>query len=851
METLHYVSQSDLDRVRRLTTTDAVRTALFADLCRINTLSMIARAGSGHIGTSFSCLDIVSWLFLNEMRRESDGEGPFRDVYFSSKGHDAPGLYSVMIGIGLLPHDSVRTLRRIGGLPGHPDVSTPHVPTNTGSLGMGISKAKGMVMANRLRRRDARIFVLTGDGELQEGQLWESLVSAANAGMGEITAIVDHNKVQSDTWVATTSDLGDLASKFAAFDWHVARCDGHDLSAIAKVLDEFRAITNRPKVLIADTIKGRGVSFMEHTRLAPEADSLYEFHSGAPAPEHYARGVDELAARVNGVLSGIGADPIGLLTEPWLHRTPPERPERLLQAYSRALVRQAECDPKLVALDADLVLDTGLIDFRKRFPDRFVECGIAEQDMVSQAGGMALSGLLPVVHSFACFLSARPNEQIYNNATEGRKIGYVGALAGLVPAGPGHSHQSVRDIALMGCVPGLVAIEPSCEAEVEMAVDFCLNRTAESFYLRLVSVPWETPFTLPTDYQLCEGRGATLVDGADAVLFAYGPVLLSEAVRAAALLRSREIFLKVINLPWLNRVDLDWLLSEIGSCRHMFAIDNHLLDGGQGEMLAARLTESGWSGLVKRFGVAGVPICGSNEEVIRAHGLDADSLVTGVVAAMHGRAELASARAEIEHKHRLVATLELRKSKLFRLPTADPDLWIESLADGSAAPSELVAQLARWRRSAAAGFTTMFDVTESGTRQWMTAIHERADRILFLVVAGGHPVGHVGLAAFDANGLTCEVWDVVRGEPHAPKGTMAHALRALIAWAYDDLGVDTIRLRVLSELSRALALYHRCGFVAETVIPLSKIVEPGMTRWEPCSASDSVDRFLIQMRHDR
>src|SRR5215208_6467685 len=124
-----------------------------------------------------------------------------------------------------------------------------------------------------------------------------------------------------------------------------------------------------------------------------------------------------------------------------------------------------DAEPRLVVLDADLVLDCGLIPFRDRFPERFFECGIAEQDMVSQAGAMALAGLLPAVHSFACFLAPRANEQIYNNATEGGKVIYAGSLVGIVPGGPGHSHQSVRDIALFGCVPGMALLEPTTGAE--------------------------------------------------------------------------------------------------------------------------------------------------------------------------------------------------------------------------------------------------------------------------------------------------------------------------------------------------------------------------------------------------
>ena len=161
---------------------------------------MIAGAWSGHIGTSFSSLEIMSWLFLNEMRDLDKGPGAC-DIFFSSKGHDAPALYAVLIGLGLLPPSKLHQLRRLHGLPGHPHVETPYIQANTGSLGMGISKAKGMALANRLAGTPRRIFVLTGDGELQEGQFWESLGSAANRGLGEIVAIVDHNKIQSDTWV--------------------------------------------------------------------------------------------------------------------------------------------------------------------------------------------------------------------------------------------------------------------------------------------------------------------------------------------------------------------------------------------------------------------------------------------------------------------------------------------------------------------------------------------------------------------------------------------------------------------------------------------------------------------------
>ena len=628
MTDLHYIPHREFQRVRNLAVDRVRRTALFTTLCRINTLYMIKRAGSGHIGTSFSCMDIVSWLFLNEMRlADAPNNGGSDDIFFSSKGHDAPALYSVLTGLGLLDFELVHQLRRLGGLPGHPDVSTPFVHTNTGALGMGISKAKGMALANRLQGRDGHIYVLTGDGELQEGQIWESLQSAAGLGLGGITVIVDDNKIQSDTWVSETSDLGNLEKKFQGFGWHVSRCDGHDHHALESELARLKAVTDQPKVVIADTVKGKGVSFMEHTALGP-GDELYRFHSGAPDDGSYVKGATELIERANSQLLEAGAKPLQVDSVPLPKPRTPRAPQRLVAAYSRALLDRAERNPRIVALDADLALDCGLIPFKERFPERFFECGIAEQDMVSQAGGMALRGLLPLVHSFACFLSARPNEQIYNNATERTKIIYVAALAGLLPGGPGHSHQSVRDISALAAAPGLILVEPSNDEEVDKALEFCIDATSESCYLRLASVPVEAPYELPSDYRLELGRGVALTDGEDAVLFSYGPVMLSEAYRAASLLAGQGIGLKVVNLPWLNRLDPAWFRESVQGYGYVFTLDDHYVIGGQGDMLLSQLARlrPPLQPHATKLGVTGIPVCGTNDEVLRSHRLDAESL---------------------------------------------------------------------------------------------------------------------------------------------------------------------------------------------------------------------------------
>jgi transketolase len=624
---LRFVPHAEFRRVLDAPLAPELRAELFAGLCRLNVLYMVKRAGSGHLGTSFSSLDLVSWIFLEEVKRD-------QDIFFSSKGHDVPAFYAALLGLGDLPFDKLHALRRLGGLPGHPDIALPRLEANTGSLGMGISKAKGMIRARRELGRPARAFVLTGDGELDEGQIWESLTSAVASRMSELTVIVDHNKIQSDTWVHKVSDLGDLEAKFRAFGWHTARIPGHDFAAIAAALRSLRDVTDKPKVVIADTLKGKGVSFME--AFGPN-DKYYGFHAGAPSDEHYAAAVAELTTAITRSFerASLGAPHL----ETVAHEVPPSSPEprhKLVEAYGRALVEQAAKNPRLIALDADLVKDTGLSSFAERFPERLIECGIAEQDMVAQAGGLALKGLLPVVHSFSAFLSARPNEQFYTNGTEGTKVVYTATLAGLLPATPGHSHQSVRDISALGAVPNLVMLAPSSEPMVVAALDYALNVTRESTYLRLSSIPCVVPFPVDPRPQLALGCGAVVRQGKDVVIVAYGPVLLSQAFLAAERLATQGIDARVIDLPWLNRVDADWLTRAVAGARLIVSVDDHYVHGGQGQLLLATLAARGWPAGVRalQLGLREIPACGQNEEVLAHHGLDPEGIARAVRAAV-------------------------------------------------------------------------------------------------------------------------------------------------------------------------------------------------------------------------
>ncbi len=210
-------------------------------------------------------------------------------------------------------------------------------------------------------------------------------------------------------------------------------------------------------------------------------------------------------------------------------------------------------------LDADLASDCRVRGFEEAYPERFLECGIAEQDMVSVAGGLARHGLVPVVNSFASFLASRANEQIYNNASEGSKVVYGMHYAGLIPAGPGMSHQSLRDVSLLAALPNMTIVQPANAEETKAIVAWAVEEAEGNVAIRLAIGPSPRHIELPVGYEISPGRGAVLREGSDVLAFAYGPVMLHELLTAAELLAEHGVDVAVIDMPWLNRFDRDWL----------------------------------------------------------------------------------------------------------------------------------------------------------------------------------------------------------------------------------------------------------------------------------------------------
>jgi transketolase len=633
---IRLISEKEFKRVRAANIDKYAKLHILADMCRANAIATVKRAGSGHLGSSFSSLDIVSTLYFAEMNIAELGiSHPDRDIYFSSKGHDAPGHYAVLYAMGIISQEQFINLRRHGGTHGHPDVSIPGIEANSGSLGMGISKAKGIAWAKIAKGSGGRVIVMTGDGELQEGQIWESLQTTAHQKVNNLLVIVDFNKFQSDKALKHIVDLGDLESKFDTFGWHVERCDGHDFEALENVFAKLKRITDQPKVLIADTIKGKGISFMQGPTELPDEKFLYKWHAGAPDDESFEAGYRELITGLSERLQRSGLADIAaevIETREKNRVRFKDTAEKVVAAYGEALVELGPEREDMIVLDADLSADCGLRLFENAFPQRFIESGIAEQDMVSMAGGLALQGLLPVVNSFGVFLSSRANEQIYNNATEKTKIIYVCHYAGLIPAGPGKSHQSVRDISLFGALPNCIILEPCSAKETKQALKWCVNEADQSCMMRLAISPSPRTIPLPADYQISFGKGTVLQDGKDTVIFSYGPVMLNEALIASESLKNQDFSLKVVNFPWLNRINVEWLEKAIGDCRTIFTLDNHSPYGGLGDLLLNTLmqTDALRDRRLFKFAVDGYPACGTPKEVLAYHQLDGNSLASRI-----------------------------------------------------------------------------------------------------------------------------------------------------------------------------------------------------------------------------
>jgi transketolase len=359
-----------------------------------------------------------------------------------------------------------------------------------------------------------------------------------------------------------------------------------------------------------------------------EDGKFYKFHSGSLPDDLYRDACDELLIRIERNIHcavDLGSKPRNELNQRHELRTelnyhqPKERPNSLITKWAEFLSNVMSDDERIIILDADLSYDTGTYLAREKFPERYIQAGISEQDMVSMAGTLALKGLIPFVHSFATFLTMRPTEQIFNNATEKTGVVYVGFLAGLLPSPPGFSHQAVTDVGIMASIPGMQIIEPACETELKIAYNFATKHHGPT-YLRMVSLGEIEPAKFSDSVN--PGDILNRKDGSEIAIICSGPILTAEAVKAAELYTEKSC--AVFSYPYINSPISENSISILNNFYKVLILENY--NSGLG--ISKQFNEC--SSLVPQISsvdISGIPRNGWNDQVLKFHKLDAESLV--------------------------------------------------------------------------------------------------------------------------------------------------------------------------------------------------------------------------------
>ena len=531
-----------------------------ANEVRKGIVTSVHAAKAGHPGGSLSAADIFTYLYFEEMNVDpKDPEKADRDRFVLSKGHTAPGLYSALALKGYFPVEDLETLRHLGSyLQGHPDMKhIPGVDMSSGSLGQGISAAVGMAIAGKMDNADYRVYTLLGDGEIQEGQVWEASMMAGFRKLDNLVVIVDNNNLQIDGAIDEVCSPYPIDKKFEAFNFHVINIDGNDFDQIDAAFKEARATKGMPTAIIAHTVKGKGVSFMENQ---------VGWHGTAPNDEQYAVAMEDLKSIMSEVKK--------IATR---------------ESYGNALVELGKEHEDLVVLDADLAAATKTGMFKKVFPERHIDCGIAECNMIGIAAGLSTAGKVPFASSFAMFAAGRAFEQVRNSVGYPHLNVKIGAThAGISVGEDGATHQCNEDIALMRTIPGMVVINPSDDVEARAAVKAAYEYQGP-VYLRFGRLAVPVINDRP-DYKFEIGKGVTLREGKDVAIIATG-LCVNSALEAAEKLAADGIEAKVVNIHTIKPLDEELVVAAAKECGKVVTVEEHSVIGGLGSAVCDVLCE--------------------------------------------------------------------------------------------------------------------------------------------------------------------------------------------------------------------------------------------------------------------
>jgi len=599
-----------------------------AKLIRYYSLISTTEAGSGHPTSSLSAADLMTGLLFGGTFRYdlNDPRHPNNDRLIFSKGHASPLFYALWAAAGAVTEQELLSLRKFGSpLEGHPTPAFRFTEAATGSLGQGLSIGAGMALnAKYLDKLPYRTYVLLGDSEMAEGSVWEAMEIAAHYRLNNLVAVLDVNRLGQRGETLYGHDLAVYRNKAAAFGWEPIVIDGHHLPQVRTAFEQAARSTDRPVMIVAKTLKGKGVTFIENKN---------GWHGKALKKDELARALQELGP-VDRRLRGNIHPPEGTLpataqpqkAQPVSYAT--AKPVSTRHAYGTALERLHPQYPEMVVLDAEVSNSTYADLFRNSHPDRFFEMFIAEQNMAGMALGLAVRGRIPFVSTFAAFLT-RAADQVRMSQYSNGNIKFCGSHAGVSIGEDGSSQMGLEDLSLFRAVLGSVVLYPSDAVAAEKLVEEMANHRGLC-YIRTTRM--ETPILYRNDEAFRIGGSKVLRSNRkdQAAIVAAG-ITVHEALKAYEELKKEGIMVRVIDLYSVKPVDVATLREAAADTGLIITVEDHFAEGGIAD--AVRTALSKHPAPVHSLAVRAMPRSGKPAELMDYEGISAKAIVEAVKSA--------------------------------------------------------------------------------------------------------------------------------------------------------------------------------------------------------------------------
>ncbi|MGI5135799.1 transketolase [Streptomyces sp. CA-106110] len=596
-----------------------------AQQLRVDSVRAAAAAESGHPTSSMSAADLMAVLLANHLHYDFERPAqPANDRFVLSKGHASPLLYAAYKAAGAINETELLTFRKLGSrLEGHPTPRRlPWVETATGSLGQGLPVGVGIALAGkRLDRTGYRVWVMCGDSELAEGSVWEAAEHAGYEHLDNLITIVDVNRLGQRGPTRHGHDLDAYARRFKAFDWHTIEVDGHDVDAVDRAYAEAESTTGQPTVILARTLKGKGVPSVEgregmHGKPLPDADEAIAELGGV---RHLRVEVQQPpAARVLHAVQG------GHLDLP-RYDVGDEVPTR--DAFGQALAALGHARGDVVAIDGEVGDSTRAEYFHKEHPERYFECYIAEQLMLGVAVGMAARGWVPYASTFAAFLT-RAHDFIRMASISGSGVNLVGSHAGCSIGEDGASQMGLEDLAMMRSVYGSTVLYP-CDANQTAKLVGSMAGLEGIRYLR--TSRGKTPVIYgPTEEFPVGGSKVLRTSPEDRLTVVAAGVTVHEALKAADHLAEQDIPVRVIDLYSVKPVDRATLREAAEHTGCLLTVEDHRAEGGLGDAVLDAFSDGRPVPRLVRLAVRTMPGSATPAEQLHAAGIDAESIAAAV-----------------------------------------------------------------------------------------------------------------------------------------------------------------------------------------------------------------------------